>query len=211
MVGFDSGSSGSWIREELSKGGEVPFRRTSGWWFLPGVSVVTTAQRSGPPRWTGRMHMKSCFLSLFLCVPKCGPAACVAVPAQAGTAGGFLMVFPFGLFRDADARGCVPPVHRITRNVQVSDTSGGRQSFAAAREAQRKRPWGVPSPCLPYSPVGRTGSLLSPSSRDSMHACTLPDGVLHSSLSDGGRVPLRNARYSLWRSLADSTSIGMIA
>ena len=66
-----------------------PKAKNTGWWFLPGVSIVSTAQRSGRSRRTGRMHMD---LAFYLSFSACGSvrqsAARVAVPAQAGTAGG---------------------------------------------------------------------------------------------------------------------------
>ena len=96
MVGFGSGSSGSGIREELPEGGEVPFRRTQVGGSLPGVSVVTTAQRSGRSRRTGANAMSLVFylhISACRCVRQ--SAACVAVPAHAGTAGGFPPCLPY--------------------------------------------------------------------------------------------------------------------
>ena len=91
------------MRGELAEGGEGPFRENTGWWFLPGASIVTTAQRSGRSRRTGRMHMNLAFyLSISACRSAPQSAACVAVPAHAGTAGGFPPDFPIRLCRTGD-------------------------------------------------------------------------------------------------------------
>jgi len=68
VVGFGSGSSGSGIREELPKGGEVPFRRT-GWWFYAGSPGSHDRAAVGTVETDRRECNESCFLSPYLSVP----------------------------------------------------------------------------------------------------------------------------------------------
>ena len=58
------------VRGELAEGGEVPLRRTQVGGSLPGVPVVTTAQRSGRSRRTGANAMSLVFY-LYLSVCRC--------------------------------------------------------------------------------------------------------------------------------------------
>ena len=101
------------MRRELAEGGEVPFRRTQVGGSMPGVPVVTTAQRSGRSRRTGANAMCLVF-SLYLSVPLCAPqsarrCAVRAVRDRAGTAGGFPPCLPYSTATQVNREPYCPP------------------------------------------------------------------------------------------------------